>query len=117
MVLNSVAQPTGGTWGSGISGAANPNDTYFVNTGWVDIASGIQTYYLFVNNNDWNTPNTWSTTGFSGPAVPGIPGSTDFVQIGGNKTVTVSGAVSCKSLTFDLGTTTTSPLTINGGRC
>ena len=78
--------------------------------------SAVTVYYSRVNGN-WETPATWSTTGFNGAAAAGTPGSANPVFIGDgatyNHTVTVttntrtSGNLKLNSgSVLDLGTTT-----------
>lgn len=48
---------------------------------------------------DWNTPASWSQSGFGGPAAVSVPTSSDLVQIGDGKTITVGGyAITASSL-------------------
>ncbi|MEZ4972140.1 MAG: T9SS type A sorting domain-containing protein [Cyclobacteriaceae bacterium] len=103
-----------GSWGSTSSAASNKNDTFFSGTGLLTIATGASTYYSIAST-DWSLPSTWSTTGFGGLPAVTTPGVSDFVAIGGGRTVTVSTAVTCAALLFDAGTSVTNTLSISSG--
>ncbi len=103
-----------GTWGSSSSAATFQNDTFFSGTGIVSVATGAFSYYSRADGN-WNLNTTWSNAGFGGGPAASAPGATDFVFIGGGRTVTVTGTESCTSLSFDAGTSVTNTLTIGSG--
>jgi len=107
-----------GTWGSSASNplATNVNDTFFSGTGLVTVTSGVSTYYSIASA-DWNLPSTWSTVGFGGPAALTTPGASNFVFIGDDKSVSITGTETCAALLFAEGTgnPTNNSLTIMGG--
>jgi len=105
-----------GTWGSSASAAppATQNDTFFSGDGVINVNNGGFTYYSFADGN-WNTPGTWSTAGFGGPAVIATPGAGDYVIIGNGKTVIVTDNQVCQELLFDAGTAVTNTLSITTG--
>ena len=113
LVLAGVTQLPG-TWGPSGSGAANINDTFFSGTGLVQV--GFDVFYLR-QTGQWNDFNSWSDTGHTGPVNPAnaVPGVGDVAVIGGNFTVTVSGAETVSNLIFDQATGSTNTVTINGG--
>ncbi|MCX6256689.1 MAG: T9SS type A sorting domain-containing protein [Bacteroidia bacterium] len=86
-------------------------------TAGIPAAFAAITSYYSRTNGAWDTPATWSNTGFGGPAATTIPGASNIVYIGDgatyNHTVTVpNGTALCGNLTLsngsvlDLGTST-----------
>lgn len=115
LVLNGVLQSATGTWGAAGSGAANIDNTFFSGTGIVNILAGGRTFYSRADGN-WLNTNTWSTSGFAGPAAAFLPAATDLVVIGGGRSVLVDGAAFAKDIRFDPGTSVTNTLSINAGQ-
>jgi hypothetical protein len=113
LILGGAIQQSG-TWGSSSSAATNQNDTFFSGNGLITVATGANTYYSIAST-AWNVNTTWSNVGFGGAAAAGTPGAGDFVYIGDNLTVTISGAETCSALFFDAGTNVTNTLTISSG--
>jgi hypothetical protein len=116
LTLGGALQSSTGTWGSTASAAVNQNNTFFLSTsaGEITIAVGGNTFYSIAST-AWNLNTTWSNIGFGGPAAAGTPGAGDFVYIGGNQTVSITGAETCSALFFDAGTSVTNTLTIGSG--
>ena len=113
LILGGAIQQLG-TWGSTSSSATNQNNTFFSGNGLITVATGANTFYSIAST-AWNVNTTWSNVGFGGPAAAGTPGAGDFVYIGGNQTVSITGAETCSALFFDAGTSVTNTLTISSG--
>ena len=115
LILGGISQPIAGTWGSSASGAANQNDTYFSNTGYITIAIGARTYFSRADG-PWNDQATWSTVDHGSGVNDGtFPVAGDYAVIGGGFTVSVTSDAMSERLNFDEGTSVTNTLTINSG--
>src|SRR4029079_17880658 len=87
----------------------------FADDGVITINTGSFVYYS-ITSDDWRTSTTWSTVGFGSSINAGtypLPG--DAVQIGGGKTVTITAAEACATLTFDQATALANTVSIGSG--
>ncbi|MBS1680932.1 MAG: hypothetical protein JST48_04405 [Bacteroidetes bacterium] len=103
-----------GTWGSTSSSATNTNDTYFANTGILNVTNRI--YFANANNGNWDNSGSWSTVTYGGGTNAGtFPQAGDIASIGGNFNIIVNVNSACAFITFQGATGNTNTLTMNSG--